>query len=83
MLRLADALAELLDVLSSSGAWLDRNQAATVLAALADVGEGIRRRAASCPACTAHLAELCDECAGRLARAETYHALAARLRELK
>jgi hypothetical protein len=61
---------------------LDKDQAATVIAALDDASEGIRERAAYCPACWAHPAALCNEDADRLCRAEAYHHLAARLREV-
>jgi hypothetical protein len=79
MLRLADTLGELLDALGPAVV-LDQDQAATVLAALDDASDGIRGRAAYCPACVAHPADLCDEDAGRLARADEYDRLAATLR---
>jgi hypothetical protein len=60
---------------------LGAGQAATVLSALEDASEGIRERAAYCPACASHPADLCEEDADRLSRAETYDHLAARLRE--
>lgn len=60
---------------------LDEDQAATVIAALDDASEGIRERAAWCPACKAHPAALCDEDADRLSRAEAYDHLAAQLRK--
>lgn len=58
------------------------DQAATVLAALEDASEGIRQRAAYCPACRRHPADLCEEDADRLARADAYDRLAAKLREV-
>jgi hypothetical protein len=80
MLRLADMLGELLDAFGPAVV-LDRDQAATVLAALEDASEDIRDRAAYCPACASHPADLCDGCAGRLTRAEAYDRLAATLRD--
>jgi hypothetical protein len=79
MLRLADALGGVLD---TPGVCLDEDQAATVLAALEDAAEGIRERAAYCSACRTHPADLCDETADQLRRAEAYDALAARLGEV-
>ena len=64
-----------------AGKLLDVGQAATVLAALDDASGSIRDRAAYCPACAAHPADLCDECAHRLAHAEAYDLLAATLRD--
>ena len=53
--------------------------ACTLLAALDDAAAGIRDRAAYCPHCGSHPAELCDGDAGRLARAEDYDRLATQL----
>jgi hypothetical protein len=61
---------------------LDAGQAAIVLSALEDASEGIRERAAYCPACRSHPAELCEEDAERLSRADAYDHLADRLREV-
>ena len=80
MLRLAAVLGDLLDMLGPAVV-LDADHAATVLAALDDASDGIRDRAAYCPACTAHPADLCDECAGNLSRAEAYDHLAATLED--
>ena len=55
---------------------------AVILAALDDAARGIRERAAACPACQSHPADLCDETADELRRAEAYSALAARLEGL-
>jgi hypothetical protein len=82
MLRLAGALGELLDALGPAVVF-GRDQAVLVLSALEDASDGIRERAAYCPACAAHPADLCDECSDRLADAEVYDALAAQLREVQ
>jgi hypothetical protein len=83
-LRLRDHLVQLLDGLACEpgGLVLDEDQAATVLAALDDAARSIRERAAACPACREHPAELCDETADQLQRAGAYQALAARLTEV-
>jgi hypothetical protein len=75
-------LGQVLDVISGQAAALDADETMTVLAALDDASEGIRERAAYCPACRSHPASLCDEDADRLSRAEAYDHLAARLREV-
>ncbi len=59
---------------------LDEDQLTVVLAALDDAASHIRERAAYCPDCQAHPADLCDGCADRLRRAEAYDALAGLLR---
>ena len=92
MLRLANVLGELLDVLGQPGSagaalsvpavGLGADDAAIVLSALEEAAWHIRELAASCPDCEASPAELCDECADRLARAEAYDVLAAQLREV-
>jgi hypothetical protein len=74
-------LASVLAIIGDQAAALDEDQAATVMAALDDASEGIRERAAWCPACRAHPAALCDEDADRLTRAEAYDHLAAQLRK--
>lgn len=74
-------LAALLAVIEGQAAALDAGQVATVLAALEDASESIRERAACCPACASHPADLCDEDADRLTRADTYDQLAAKLKE--
>jgi hypothetical protein len=61
---------------------VDADRAAVMLSALEEASEGIRERAAYCPACRRHPSALCDEDADRLSRAETYDRLAARLREV-
>jgi len=53
--------------------------AGTMLAALDDAASGIRDRAAYCPDCGSHPADLCDGDADRLARADEYDRLAAQL----
>ena len=53
--------------------------ASTMLAALYDAAAGNRDRAAYCPDCRSHPAELCDDDADRLARADEYDRLAAHL----
>jgi hypothetical protein len=60
---------------------IDADQAAVVLSALEDASDGIRERAAYCPACRSHPAALCDEDADRLSRAEAYDHLATQLRK--
>lgn len=59
---------------------LDEDQAATVAAALDDAVAGIRERVRHCGECTTSPAGLCEQCAGRLDRAEAYFALALVLR---
>jgi hypothetical protein len=54
-------------------------QLATVLGALEVAAEYKRDRAAACPDCEAHPAELCGTCEYRLATADDYDALAATL----
>jgi hypothetical protein len=73
-------LGQVLDVIDQA-ATLDDDQAAIVLSSLEDASEGIRERAAHCPACRSHPADLCDEDADRLARADAYDRLAAKLRD--
>lgn len=68
-------LGQVLDVIAA-GVCLDDDQAATVLAALDDAAGHIRERAANCPECAASPADLCDGCAGRLARSDAYDDLA-------
>jgi hypothetical protein len=75
-------LGQVLAVIAGQAAAFDQDQAAVVLSALDDASEGIRERAAYCPACRSHPAALCDEDAARLSRAEAYDHLAARLREV-
>jgi hypothetical protein len=55
-------------------------QLATVLDALEVAADDKRDRAATCPDCEAHLAELCDTCEYRLAIADEYDALVETLR---
>jgi hypothetical protein len=74
-------LGQVLDVIDGQAAALGADQSATVLSALEDASDGIRERAAYCPACRTHPAALCDEDADRLSRAEAYDHLAAKLRE--
>jgi hypothetical protein len=78
MFRLADALGKLLDGLDAVGAE-DRT---VLLSALEDASACLRERAAWCPACQSHPADLCDETADQLARADEYDRLAAALREV-
>lgn len=51
----------------------------TIACALADAAEGNRDRAAHCGECPAHPSGLCDGCAERLDRAESYDKMAGRL----
>jgi hypothetical protein len=74
-------LGQVLAVIAGQAASLDADQAAIVLSALEDASDGIRERAANCPACRSHPADLCDEDTDRLYRAEAYDHLAAKLRE--
>jgi hypothetical protein len=61
---------------------LDNDQAATVLAALDFAAEYRRYRASlTCAACAVHPAELCEDHATDLDRADEYDRLAAKLRE--
>jgi hypothetical protein len=74
-------LAALLAVIDGQAAALDARQLAVVLAGLQDASASICERAASSPACASHPADLCDETAAQLARADAYDLLAAKLRE--
>ena len=52
-----------------------------MLAALEDASDGIQDRAAYCPACASRAADLCDEDAYRLPRADAYDRPPAQVRE--
>jgi hypothetical protein len=75
-------LGQVLDVIGEAAVIPGAGRAAIVLAALGDASDGIRERAAHCPDCTASPADLCDETAGQLSRADAYDRLAATLREV-
>jgi hypothetical protein len=81
MLRLADVLGGLLAALDPVVV-LDQDQAATAVDALEVAAEYRRYRASlACEACAARPAELCEDHAADLDRAEDYDRLAARLAE--
>jgi hypothetical protein len=69
-------------VLDGEALALGAGQAGIVLSALEDASEGIRERAAYCPACRSHPADLCEEDAERLGRADAYDQLADRFQEV-
>jgi hypothetical protein len=75
-------LGAVLAVIAEQPVALGQDQAVTVLSALQDASEAIRERAAHCPTCWSHPADLCDEDADQLSRAEAYDHLAAKLREV-
>jgi hypothetical protein len=80
MLRLAEVLGNLLAVLDSAVV-LDQDQAATALDALEVAMEYRRYRASlTCEACAIHPAELCENHATDLDRAEEYDRLARLIR---
>ena len=57
----------------------DEDQAAVILTALDEAATLIRQQAALCLACETHPAELCEEHAGKLRRADAYDTLARRV----
>lgn len=61
------------------GAYLVPADLVTALAALDQAADRKRARAAGCPDCMAHPADLCDGCDRNLAQAVAYDALAAKL----
>ena len=63
----------------SPACYLTRAEAGIVLEALDVAAEYKRDRAASCPDCDRSPADLCGTCESRLARADDYDALAAKL----
>jgi hypothetical protein len=76
----ASALQEARAALLSSAASLDDGQAATVLDALGFAAEYRRYRASlTCEACAQHPAELCEDHAADLDRAEEYDQLAGQI----
>jgi hypothetical protein len=54
---------------------LSHAEVQTVLSALKDGADYKRGRAAACPDCDAHPADLCGTCEWRLARADEYDAV--------
>jgi len=76
-------LGQLLDVLGQA-VTLDGDQAATVLDALGFASEYRRYRASlTCEACATHPAELCEDHATDLDRAEEYDRLARQIRDAR
>jgi hypothetical protein len=76
-------LGQVLDVLDSA-VTLDQDQAATVLDALDFAAEYRRYRASlTCEACAQHPAELCEDHAADLDRADDYDRLAGQIREAR
>jgi hypothetical protein len=77
-------LAALLTVIEGQATAPGADQLATVLAALEDASAWRKLRGTSvCQACAQHPAELCEDHAADLDRAEAYDRLAATLREAR
>lgn len=75
-------LAEARVALMGAAATLDADAQAVTLSALEDAARAIRQQAALCLVCETHPAQLCEEHADQLRRAEAYDALAGRLAEV-